>query len=113
MNLLCKKLEFYGIHLKGLKGVKNVECRITVNDKTVNIYSENMLLKSLEKKYVKYIGIDQEIEEDTSVIGRAIIGGILFNRIGALIGAMSALNRNTYTVSLIQTDNDLIVFASL
>lgn len=107
-------LIFYGYHLCGIQELGEVFCKIVVEDDLVSVYSGNYLAWQLEKKYVKFIGVDQQWKDRKSAFGRAILGGLLAGTWGAVLGALSAdLSSVDITVSSIETEDELLIFKSV
>lgn len=73
---------------QGLDDLENKECEIKIEESKVWLYIEN---KTFQIKMKNVELLKQITEKDKSVIGRAIVGGIAFGVVGAVVGGMSGL----------------------
>lgn len=76
------------LFVQGVSGLENKPCEISVDGSAVWMNIE-------DKKYqilIKNVELLKQItEKDKSVVGRAIVGGIAFGVVGAVVGGMSGL----------------------
>lgn len=76
------------LFIQGINGLENRPCEISVDGSAVWMDIE-------DKKYqilIKNVELLKQItEKDKSVVGRAIVGGIAFGVVGAVVGGMSGL----------------------
>lgn len=106
-------LTFYGYHLSGIKGLDKVFCKVVVANDFVSIHTGNELIAEIPTENIKQIGVDQEYSDKKSTFGRAFLGGLIGGVWGAAIGAISAeLSSIETTVSIIETNNEVIIFES-
>lgn len=95
-----KVLAFY--HIEGIKFLnQNEPVNVEVFEDSIKIYQkkDNILL-TIENDKIDNVQMLQEYEstqENKSVIGRAIVGGLLLGPIGAGIGAISGVGTKTKT----------------
>jgi hypothetical protein len=86
-------------YFKVLQDIGEIKSGYTTN---VIVYADRVELKSTlikEKKIIKieqitdvYYGVQKDIVEvNKSVIGRAVVGGLLFGDVGAIVGAVSGI----------------------
>ena len=110
-NCNCKLL--LGLNENGMHNV-----RLGITGNVLKIFSSNnRILKTIGLKNINDISlVTDEIldEKDKSVIGRAIVGGIAFGVVGAVVGGMSGMgSKKEYKlVKLIKIDtNEGTLFA--
>lgn len=107
-------LTFYGYHLSGINGLDKTFCKVVVKSDFVSIYTGNELIKKIPTKTVKHIEVDQEYSDKKSPFGRAILGGLIGGAWGVALGALSAhLSSVSIIVSIIETNNEVIIFESV
>lgn len=87
-NIICKvSLQ----HVSGLENlVQNIECKIAVNEEQLFV-DDKYVVKLSNIKSTQIIKGKELLEQEKSMLGRALVGGILLGGIGAVIGSMTAL----------------------
>ena len=76
------------LFVQGVEGLENKPCEIRVEDSDVwlDIESKTYQIRMKNVEILKQI-----TEEDKSVAGRAIVGGLVFGVAGAVVGGMSGM----------------------
>ncbi len=85
---------------QGINGLENKECEIKIEKSEVWLYIED---KTYQIKMKNVELLKQITEKDKSVVGRAIVGGIAFGVVGAVVGGMSGIGtkkENTYCLKV-------------
>ena len=97
MGIFGKKKEATEIkvfHRGGLNGYGWATTKLWLNDENECITMEAKKLEPVHLKYEQIIDIDTTSDEKTteknkSVVGRALVGGMLMGEVGAIVGGMS------------------------
>ena len=97
---------------------KNAPFFIEVLNDRLNIRYSNHIFHVISMKNIisaKYIYENELTENDKSVIGRALVGGLVFGVAGAVVGGMSAMGTKTKTKCYlkIETKNQDYYFSPL
>lgn len=76
------------LFVQGVEGLENKPCEIRVEDSAVwlDIESRTYQIRMKNVEILKQI-----TEEDKSVVGRALVGGLVFGVVGAVVGGMSGI----------------------
>lgn len=76
------------LFVQGAEGLENKPCEIRVEDSDIwlDIESRTYQIRMKNVEILKQI-----TEEDKSVVGRALVGGLVFGVVGAVVGGMSGI----------------------
>ena len=103
-------------HIEGIsKLAKGIDVNISFHENNVIIDNIIYRISSIEK--LKITSSKQLVDKENSVIGRAIIGGVLTGGIGAVVGGMSGINdgsketRLMYYLTMTFKDGSSAVFS--
>lgn len=104
---------YYLFHESGLDGFPRTATKVTLNTEEENLTFSQLGLKTkacipLENVTSCEKYTEKELKEK-SVIGRAVVGGLLFGGAGAVVGAVSGTSpkeKNIHYTALTYTDNN-------
>lgn len=89
-------------YLNGIPGLlKKMGCKLIIDDDNVNVSRFGKIKANISVKDIIQIEAKKETdftpseEKDKSVIGRAIVGGLLLGSLGAMVGGMSGVGKKT------------------
>lgn len=110
-------------HISGLKNIaENKPVSIMVIDETITIIDldgkSREILGFSDIQQIKHISREEFTEKDKSVIARAIVGGLVFGAVGAVVGGLSGVGTKKETevenfAKVILKNNDEIYLAPL
>jgi len=87
-------------HIEGIKQfIKGIDVNISFDENYIRIDNIVFPISKIEK--LKISSSKQLVDKENSVIGRAVVGGILTGGIGAVVGGMSGINDGSKETRLI------------
>jgi len=106
------------IHIQGLKNQdNNQKCKIISYNDALYFYTDKEnLIESIEKQTINNVSILEKIEtniKEKSVIGRAVVGGLILGPVGAIVGGISGASpsyqaNKTYYIEIKTSSKDII-----
>lgn len=98
-NLECPTKNYELLYIEGLQGLQNCKSKIRLSNNKIlyldiwpSCYESRKKSYNIKYENIKKVELLKQIEEkDKSVIGRAIVGGVLLGPVGAVVGGMSGL----------------------
>jgi len=87
-------------HIKGInRFAEGIDVLISFNENIIII--DNVMIPNSKISKLQISSSKQLVNKENSVIGRAVIGGILTGGVGAIVGGMSGINDGSKVTKLI------------
>jgi len=89
------------IHITGIPGLKKCSITVLVEETNLKIRRWNKVVESIPFADIKSVEVRKESdfiqgkEKDRSVIGRALVGGVLLGPVGGVVGGLSGVPKKT------------------
>ena len=86
-------------HIEGMDLASGIDVNISFSEGTIQIDDIILRISSIERLAIS--SSKQLVEQEKSVMGRAIVGGVLTGGIGAIVGGISGINDGSKETRLI------------
>jgi len=86
-------------HIEGMDLASGINVNISFSEGTIQIDDIILRISSIERLAIS--SSKQLVEQEKSVMGRAIVGGVLTGGIGAIVGGISGINDGSKETRLI------------